>query len=220
MTTLRIHNFEPLSSANGPGVRAVVWVQGCTFNCPGCFNAETHSYGGQPVKVAALAAQIITLYRARRIEGLTISGGEPLQQKRAVTELLERVKLAGMTTILFTGYTEDEIGQMTNVRFKKFTDVLLAGRYDQAQRVAASLVGSSNKATIFLTDAYDAADLAAAPEAEIIIKADGTIFLTGINPIVLNQTGAAPGPQGIEVFAPDDFDYDPKLGYTDRKQGE
>ncbi|MGD0006352.1 MAG: 4Fe-4S cluster-binding domain-containing protein, partial [Anaerolineaceae bacterium] len=39
---LNLHHFEPLSLVNGPGKRSVVWVQGCTLNCPGCFNPQTH----------------------------------------------------------------------------------------------------------------------------------------------------------------------------------
>jgi len=40
---LNLYHYEPLSLVNGPGKRAVVWVQGCTLGCPGCFNPQTHS---------------------------------------------------------------------------------------------------------------------------------------------------------------------------------
>ena len=77
MSTLRLHGFEPCSAANGPGRRAVLWVQGCTLACPGCFNPRTHDRSGDQVGVDELFSRIDQL--GDRIEGVTVSGGEPLQ---------------------------------------------------------------------------------------------------------------------------------------------
>lgn len=106
---LRIHHFLPSSRANGPGWRAVIWVQGCSLACPGCFNRQTHSFEqGAIVKTEKLFDEILSLRNS--VEGITISGGEPLQQRRAVTELLRLVKEeTSLSTILFTGYTWKEI---------------------------------------------------------------------------------------------------------------
>jgi anaerobic ribonucleoside-triphosphate reductase activating protein len=72
--SLRIHDFLPASRANGPGWRAVIWVQGCSLNCPGCFNPETHApTGGESVPVDALVRRIVALAEPS-IEG--VSGGE------------------------------------------------------------------------------------------------------------------------------------------------
>ena len=55
MTPAYIHAIEPRSRANGPGVRFVVWLQGCTLGCPGCFNPSTHAAaGGRELDLASL----------------------------------------------------------------------------------------------------------------------------------------------------------------------
>ena len=60
---LRLHHFLPVSQVNGPGRRAVVWVQGCTLGCPGCFNPETHDAGnGNLARVDDLFTQIAALH--------------------------------------------------------------------------------------------------------------------------------------------------------------
>ena len=61
-TRLRLHAFLPRSRANGPGVRAVIWVQGCSLGCPGCFNPQTHAFsGGEVVTVEELFERIVGL---------------------------------------------------------------------------------------------------------------------------------------------------------------
>ena len=58
---IRLHAFESASRANGPGLRAVVWFQGCTLGCPGCFNPGTHNAsGGYDSDTDTLAAEILT----------------------------------------------------------------------------------------------------------------------------------------------------------------
>jgi pyruvate-formate lyase-activating enzyme len=100
---LRLHAFIPRSRANGPGCRAVVWVQGCTLGCPGCFNPETHDFrGGQWVGVDELFERIRALQGT--IEGITVSGGEPFQQRPALLALLQRVRAeTDLGVLVFTG---------------------------------------------------------------------------------------------------------------------
>src|SRR5262245_10990749 len=100
--TLRLHAFIPFSRANGPGTRAVIWSQGCTLNCPGCFNPETHSFkGGEEVSVDDLFRRLASI--GERIEGITISGGEPLQQLHPLLAFLRRVRgETNLSVLLFT----------------------------------------------------------------------------------------------------------------------
>ncbi len=89
---IRLHHFLPTSRANGPGLRAVIWLQGCTLGCPGCFNPQTHSKkGGDWVSVDQLFSQVMALQS--EIQGVTISGGEPLQQMRPLLKLLQRLRV-------------------------------------------------------------------------------------------------------------------------------
>src|SRR6516162_3714972 len=142
---LRIHRFVPRSLANGPGVRAVVWVQGCSLGCPGCFNPETHAFhDDRLVAVDELVAQVCDL--GERIEGVTISGGEPLQQRPALLAFLRRLRAeTGLSVLVFTGFTWDEVQRLPDAtELLACIDVLIAGRYDESQRVALGLIGSRN----------------------------------------------------------------------------
>jgi len=181
---LRLHAFIPFSRANGPGVRAVVWTQGCTLNCQGCFNPETHSFqGGEEVAVDDLFRRIESLGDA--LEGITISGGEPLQQLRPLVALLRRVnEETDLSVLVFTGYAWDEIGRMPeSAALLARVDALIAGRYDHTQRLARDLRGSANKSVHLLSDRYTMDDLRAASPAEVIITADGEVMISGIDPL-------------------------------------
>jgi len=185
---LRIHHFEPASRANGPGWRAVIWLQGCTLGCPGCFNPDTHTpNAGVWQSTAALSAQVTAL--GSSIEGITLSGGEPLQQLPALVDFLESLRSASrLSVILFSGYSWEEVLHMPlSNRLLPLVDVLLAGRYAASQRIARGLLGSNNKTVHFLSSLYSAADLDEIPEAEIILKSNGEIIFSGINPIQFGQ---------------------------------
>jgi len=179
---LRIHATEPRSRANGPGSRFVVWVQGCTLGCPGCFNPATHAAGGREVEVAALVDDI------RDVDGLTVSGGEPLQQAAAVAELLARARARGLSTLVFSGYTLDEIRALPDgPAVLASTDVLIDGRYVAGERLGAGLRGSANQRIQLLAPRYTLAEVEATPVAEVRITPTGDVVLTGVNPLKLKQ---------------------------------
>ena len=181
---LQVHAFEPSSLANGPGVRAVLWLQGCTLGCPGCFNPDTHGFGrAHSHTVEELIARLVGL--RERIEGVTISGGEPLQQPRPLLHLLRRLgESSNLSILLFSGYDWEEIrGNAARSAVLPYVDVLLAGRYRAQERLARGLRGSTNKTLHFLSNRYGPADLAEVPDAEVLIGKDGTIRLSGIAPM-------------------------------------
>lgn len=180
---LRLFAFLPRSRANGPGERAVVWVQGCTLKCPGCFNPGSHNaHAGEAFSVETLVAKIAAL---PGIEGVTISGGEPLQQRRPLLRLLKRVRFdLGLSTIVWTGFTWEEVGRMPDAgRLLQLADVLICGRFDQTRRIARAMRGSDNKTVHFLSGRYTLADLEAVPESEIIISPAGQITISGVGPL-------------------------------------
>ena len=93
---LNVHAILPRSRANGPGVRTVIWLQGCTLCCPGCFNPGTHS--AEPrllMPEADLLARIIA--DQHEIEGVSISGGEPLQQPEGLLAMIEHLAASRTT---------------------------------------------------------------------------------------------------------------------------
>lgn len=180
---LRVHDFMPRSRANGPGVRAVLWLQGCSLGCPGCFNPDTHPRDtGERVAVDELVTRVADLCPG--IEGLTVSGGEPLEQARPLGALLERLRReTPLSIILFTGFTWNEVtaaAEMAEVL--PFVDVLVAGRYDAVRRLVRGLQGSENKTTHFLTHRYAEDDLDAVPAAEIALGPEGDVIVTGTDP--------------------------------------
>jgi anaerobic ribonucleoside-triphosphate reductase activating protein len=186
-TTIQVHGFEPRSRANGPGNRAVLWFQGCTLACPGCYNPTTHSVTQNPRTVGEIVADLATL---TDIEGITISGGEPFQQVDGLVALLAAVKteLPHLSVVIFTGYTPNEwLRRLPRddalATVFECADVVIAGRYNRQQRIAKGLRASANKQFQFLSDRYTQADFARIPTAEVIISTSGLVTLTGINPL-------------------------------------
>ena len=181
---LNLHHFEPLSLVNGPGKRSVVWVQGCTLNCPGCFNPQTHpAIAIKDWPVDRLVKLI--LERKNEIEGITISGGEPLQQIKPLIDLVNKVKdQSDLSILVFSGFTVGEIQRIAEAHLLlRQLDVLIAGRYLASKRFASGLIGSSNKTIHFLTERYKMTDLIRVPAAEVVLNPNGEIVLSGIDPL-------------------------------------
>jgi len=181
---LNLYHFEPLSLVNGPGKRAVVWVQGCTLNCPGCFNPQTHAVAeGKNWRVDRLVK--LVLDQGSEIEGITISGGEPLQQLKPLIEFVEQVKnRSNLSILVFSGFAWEQIQRIPETQsLLENLDVLIAGRYLDSKRLASGLIGSSNKTIHFLTDRYQMADLTAVQGAEVILNRNGEVVLSGIDPL-------------------------------------
>jgi len=184
---LRLHAVEPRSRANGPGSRFVVWFQGCTLGCPGCFNPTTHDAGAQHARLVSVA-ELATQMAAANVEGISLSGGEPLQQAPAAAALLEAARALGLSTLAFSGYTIDEIRALPGgPDVLARLDVLVDGRYVAGDRLATGLRGSANQRIQLLTDRYSLADVEATPVAEIRIGPTGEVTLTGVNPLKLKQ---------------------------------
>jgi anaerobic ribonucleoside-triphosphate reductase activating protein len=124
-----------------------------------------------------------------KIEGITLSGGEPLQQLQPLLMLLRMVRENTMLSIvLFTGYTLHEVQQMAGGQaLLGLVDILIAGRYDASQHLAISMRGSANQTLHFLTSRYSMTDVLSVPSAEILIEPTGDIVASGIDPIRLTD---------------------------------
>ncbi len=190
---LRIHQMIAESRANGPGNRAVLWVQGCSLGCPGCFNPETHPFKrGRSVTAPELLNEIVPWIE--KIEGLTISGGEPFQQGRSLAVFLHLVRtLTTLSVVVFSGYRLEELEKIRYAQeAMQYIDVLIAGRFEQDHRLATGLKGSANKTIHLLTSRYTLADLEQTPAGEVLIDPNGDIHLTGIDPITWLPTKTDP----------------------------
>jgi anaerobic ribonucleoside-triphosphate reductase activating protein len=180
-----VHAVEARSRANGPGARFVIWLQGCTLGCAGCFNPATHATGGAARSVADLIGEVAA---TRGIEGLTLSGGEPMQQVAASAALLAGAHDLGLSTLVFSGYTREEIEALPGgAAALSHVDVLVDGRYRAAERLGAGLRGSANQRIVLLSTRYRLDEVEATPVAEIRIDRAGEVILTGVNPLKLKR---------------------------------
>ncbi|HEU5334038.1 MAG TPA: 4Fe-4S single cluster domain-containing protein [Actinocrinis sp.] len=172
------------SRVNGPGERFVLWVQGCSLHCRGCWNPDTWSV--RPRTLAdprELAADIVA---TEGIEGVTLTGGEPFEQAESLVPLVEQVRTAGLSVFAFSGYELSELADGAHQRLLGLCDVAVLGRYRRDQRAEGlPWRGSANQTVHFLTDRYGPADLDEAPECEVHIAEDGTLTVTGFPPDAL-----------------------------------
>lgn len=177
--TWRVHATLSRSAANGPGTRFVVWAQGCTLGCAGCFNPETHGAGGDVRTVADVAAEALA---TSGIDGVTVSGGEPLEQPAALREFCRLVRAADLGIVVLTGFARREIEANPELSAAvEPADMVIAGRYNERLRLGVGLRGSSNKEYWAITDRYGPDDFAGLPDGEVVISADGTISVTGMH---------------------------------------
>jgi anaerobic ribonucleoside-triphosphate reductase activating protein len=168
-----IHDRIARSKANGPGERAVVWLQGCTLSCRGCWNPETHAFNQtSDVLITDLVKWIVD----QEVEGVTFSGGEPFQQAPALSVLMDMIleSRPGMSIGSYTGYTHKELlagnFQWWSASHNSFIngdpklakeilsrmDFIVAGRYNELKRDVESnpLCGSSNQEIVLLSKRY------------------------------------------------------------------
>lgn len=140
------------SIVDGPGLRAVLWTQGCSHNCKGCHNPQTHDFnGGVSVPVEMVCEEISKLeYHT----GITISGGDPMFQPEACNIIAEFSKNIGLDVWVYTGFTFEELISMSkhNDIYEKFLrniDVLVDGKFEIENRNLNLLFrGSTNQRLI------------------------------------------------------------------------
>ena len=125
------------SIVDGEGIRAVIWTQGCTHNCFGCHNPETHDFGGGfLVDIEELKQEIKSLTEET---GVTFSGGDPFCQMVACKELASYCHECGLNVWCYTGYTYEKLIEMSRnnenvIPFLEEIDVLIDGPFIMKQK--------------------------------------------------------------------------------------
>jgi len=147
-TMLRIAGIVKESVCDGPGIRFVVFVQGCARQCEGCHNPHTHDPGGG-YEIAI--AEILAMIDANPLlDGVTFSGGEPFLQADALAELAMECHSRGLSVMTYTSYLyEDIIADRENAAWQALlchTDILVDGPYLR-EKVSPNIPfrGSSNQ---------------------------------------------------------------------------
>lgn len=140
------------SIVDGEGIRAVLWMQGCSHNCRGCHNPTTHSFnGGYSVDIDEIKKDIDSLTLT---DGITLSGGDPLFQIEASLEIAKYAKCKNLNVWCYTGYTFDQLLVMMKhnnklVELLNNIDVLVDGKFDIDQlSMEAAFRGSKNQRII------------------------------------------------------------------------
>ena len=140
------------SIVDGPGLRAVLWTQGCAHHCKGCQNASTWDFnGGGLVPISAVIEAIDELEYQ---DGITFSGGDPMFQPEACNIIAEHCKERGLNIWVYTGFTFEELLELAKKKpvyldFLKKIDVLVDGRFVLAERDLSMLFrGSRNQRLI------------------------------------------------------------------------
>jgi len=118
-----IAHIEFDNLVNGPGKRTVIWLQGCTLACKGCWNTELWSHKPKQLILLPELLQIIQEHN----DNVTLTGGEPLEQD--ILPLLIAIKQLNLTSFLFTGYRMQEIPE----KIKQNATYIKAGRYGEEQ---------------------------------------------------------------------------------------
>ncbi|MDO8812572.1 MAG: 4Fe-4S cluster-binding domain-containing protein [Gallionella sp.] len=178
-STLNLAAFLPQSRANGPGLRSVLWVQGCSLRCAGCFNPGFQPFAGG---YESTVDEVIALLLAQPdTEGVSFSGGEPFSQATALAEVAEAVRAAGKGVLIFTGQDVAtlKVSRYPGVqRLLAAADLLAAGPYrcDLPQR--HPLLASTNQELLYLTERYLGVELGSR-RSEFRIGVDGEVSVTG-----------------------------------------
>ncbi len=147
---MRYNTIRQLDIANGPGCRVSLFVQGCSFNCPGCFNTIARDFEGGTEFTDQTVELLLELARSDHISGLSILGGEPLHPKNR-TDVLDLVKkfkevYPQKTVWLWTGYLwEDIVSDLVDSGL----DVVVDGRFvEDLKDLRLKYCGSSNQRVI------------------------------------------------------------------------
>ena len=138
------------SIVDGEGIRMTIFTQGCPHHCPDCHNPQTHSFMGG---YEADTDKILSMMSENPLlDGITLSGGEPMQQPEACYILAEGAKKLNLNVWVYTGYTWEELLKKNNPSIQKLlkkTDILIDGRFIASLRsLELAFKGSSNQRTI------------------------------------------------------------------------
>ncbi|MGM9924849.1 MAG: anaerobic ribonucleoside-triphosphate reductase activating protein [Bacillus sp. (in: firmicutes)] len=160
---MKIRVAAPLmfdSIVDGPGLRMVLWTQGCPHRCKGCHNPQTHTMdGGFELGVEEIIASI----RSSKLQrGITLSGGEPFLQACALQQVALEAKKCGLDVWAYTGYKWEQLLNKRNPLHEEYlsllrhVDVLVDGRFIEEQKSHELLFrGSANQRIIDVPASLD-----------------------------------------------------------------
>ncbi len=174
--------------ALGPGKRVGLWLQGCSIHCKGCIAPENQPFDPDfEISVELLLERISELLRLKVIEGsrpgLTISGGEPFDQPKALYALLKSINSLGIDDILvYSGYSREMIIKQYP-EFLPCITALVDGPFILGQSTESAWKGSDNQTLTVFQDKYFELyrDWSSLPKGHIqLVRDDDAVYLIGI----------------------------------------
>ena len=147
---MRYNTIRQLDIANGPGCRVSIFVQGCTFNCPGCFNTVARDFEGGKEFTNQTMDLLLELAEPAHVSGLSILGGEPLNPRNRadVLDLVKKFKAVypEKAVWLWTGYLWEEVAEDL---IGSGVDVVVDGKFiEDLKDLRLKYRGSSNQRII------------------------------------------------------------------------
>ncbi len=184
---MRVSLVLPNSSIYGPGLRTVVWTQGCSIRCPGCWNDALWDFkGGYKLDAEEIVEEAITNGNL----GITILGGEPLDQVESVKELINLSHENDLNLMLYTGYEEEELNEKQRYCIDN-ADIVVIGRYvDELRSEELLWRGSTNQRIIWNMDIPEGIDLSERRQVEVRLENNGNFRILGYpsDSMIMNYT--------------------------------
>lgn len=149
---MRYNTIRQLDIANGPGCRVSLFVQGCSFNCPGCFNTVAKDFNGGKEFTEQTLELLIKLLEPDHISGLSILGGEPLHPRNRdeVLRITKKIKevYPYKDIWLWTGYLFEDVADILT---GSGVDVVVDGQFvEELKDWRLKYRGSSNQRVIHM----------------------------------------------------------------------
>lgn len=152
---MRLAGILPESVVDGPGLRFVVFAQGCPHQCRECHNPETWDMAGGKEMTVREITKILKKRIKYGIKGITLSGGEPFLQAEEMAVLAGEARKIGLNVVVYTGYLYEELIRMTTPGIQELlhiTDILIDGPFILEQRdISLAFRGSANQRIIDLS---------------------------------------------------------------------
>jgi len=154
---MRIAGFIQDSIVDGPGLRFVLFAQGCPHRCEGCHNPDTHEpEGGREMSEQEIIDEMLS---NPLTDGITLSGGDPFFQAEECAKIAHAAREAGLNVWCYTGYLLEELISSPNKDWRELlelTDVLVDGRFMLSERsLNLKWRGSGNQRIISVRESLD-----------------------------------------------------------------
>lgn len=161
---VRLSGMVQESVVDGPGLRTVVFFQGCPHQCSGCHNPETWDFDSGTLLDSG---EVLTAVGyPSLISGVTFSGGEPFQQPTALAHLAEVCKKRGFHIMVYTGYRWEQLltsPDRSVAECLAAIDLLVDGPYQKEQKTTLPFRGSGNQRIINVRDSLQMGEVITDP---------------------------------------------------------